>query len=54
MGLFDKIKKEKSKDLKMERKEIFEDTFSSIQTDMVQICLEYANNRADKIFIYAS
>ena len=33
--------------------EIFEDAFSAIQADMVQICLEYVDNRADKIFIYA-
>lgn len=34
----------------MER--IFEDYFSEIQADMVDICLEYVEGRADEIYIY--
>lgn len=33
---------------------VFEDKFSAIQTDMVQICLEYVEKMADKIYIYGS
>ncbi len=33
---------------------VFEDYFSEFQADMVSICLEYVENRADKIFIYCS
>lgn len=33
---------------------IFEDYFSEIQTDMVSICLEYVEERAEKIYIYCS
>lgn len=33
---------------------VFEDKFSEIQTDMIKICLEYANYSADIIYIYAS
>jgi len=33
---------------------VFEDYFSELQADMVSICLEYVNNKADKIYIYAS
>ncbi|KAF6586064.1 DUF600 domain-containing protein [Paenibacillus sp. EKM211P] len=33
---------------------IFEDFFSELQADMVSICLEYVNDRADKIYIYCS
>ncbi|GFN34182.1 DUF600 domain-containing protein [Paenibacillus xylaniclasticus] len=33
---------------------VFEDYFSELQADMVSICLEYVNNKADKIFVYAS
>ena len=35
-------------------KEGFEQIFSDIQTDMVSICLEYVEKKADKIYIYAS
>ena len=35
-------------------KEGFEQVFSDIQTDMVSICLEYVEKKADQIFIYAS
>ena len=31
---------------------IFEDYFSEIQADMVSICLEYVQGKADKIYIY--
>ena len=54
MGLFDKIKTKKPDAGEGKTTEIFEDAFSAIQADMVQICLEYVDNRADKIFIYAS
>ena len=50
MGLFDKIKKKKPDAGEGKTTEIFEDAFSAIQVDMVQICLEYVDNRADKIF----
>ncbi|MBW7477416.1 DUF600 domain-containing protein [Paenibacillus oenotherae] len=33
---------------------IFEDYFSELQADMVSICMDYVNNKADMIFIYAS
>lgn len=33
---------------------VFEDYFSEIQTDMVSICLEYVEERAEKIYIYCS
>ena len=33
-------------------KKVFEDYFSELQADMVSICLEYASDRADKIYIY--
>jgi hypothetical protein len=33
---------------------VFEDYFSELQADMVSICLEYASDRADKIYIYCS
>lgn len=32
----------------------FEKVFSDIQTDMVSVCLEYVQKKADKIYIYAS
>ncbi|ANC78757.1 hypothetical protein ABE65_018910 [Fictibacillus phosphorivorans] len=32
----------------------FEDKFSALQADMVSICLEYVEDRADQIYIYAS
>ncbi|WP_297430667.1 hypothetical protein [Clostridium sp.] len=32
----------------------FEEYFSEIQADMISICLEYVNNRAEKIYLYAS
>ena len=32
----------------------FESVFSEIQSDMVSICMEYVEDKADKIFIYAS
>lgn len=33
---------------------VFEDTFSELQADMIAICLEYVDNRAEKIFIHCS
>ena len=33
---------------------MFEDEFSTVQTDMIQICLEYVGEKADKIYIYGS
>ena len=33
---------------------VFEDYFSELQADMVSICLEYVDNKAEQIFIYCS
>ncbi len=33
---------------------VFEDYFTELQTDMISICLEYAEERAEKIYIYCS
>jgi hypothetical protein len=33
---------------------VFEDYFSELQTDMVEICLEYVDNFVDDIYIYCS
>lgn len=33
---------------------VFEDYFSELQADMVSICLEYVNDRTEKIYIYCS
>jgi hypothetical protein len=35
-------------------KKIFEDEFTKLQADMVSICLENVENRAEKIYIYCS
>ena len=32
----------------------FEDKFSELQADMISICLEFVENRADKVYVYAS
>lgn len=32
----------------------FEDHLSKLQTDMVDVCLEYADNKAERLFVYAS
>lgn len=32
----------------------FEDRFSELQADMISICMEYVENRADKVYVYAS
>lgn len=32
----------------------FEDMFSELQADMISICMEYVEDRADKVFVYAS
>lgn len=34
--------------------ECFENEFSNIQMDMIAICMEYIENKGDKIYIYAS
>lgn len=36
------------------KKTMFEDEFSALQADMVDICNEYSKGVADKIFIYAA
>ncbi|WP_113928088.1 DUF600 domain-containing protein [Bacillus sp. P14.5] len=33
---------------------VFEDYFSELQTDMVAICLEYVESRAEDVYIYCS
>ena len=33
---------------------IFEDYFSKYQADMISICLEYAHEQADMIYVYCS
>ena len=33
---------------------VFEDAFADLQADMVSICLEYVEERADKVFVYCS
>ena len=32
----------------------FEDRFSELQADMISICLEFVEDRADKVYVYAS
>nr|WP_242168311.1 hypothetical protein [Priestia koreensis] len=32
----------------------FEDQFSELQGDMISICLEYVEDRADKVYVYDS
>lgn len=32
----------------------FEEQFSELQADMISICMEYVEDRADKVYIYAS
>ena len=36
------------------KKKVFEDYFSEIQSDMIAICLEYVENKGEKIYIYCS
>ena len=36
------------------KKKVFEDYFSETQSDMIAICLEYVENRGEKIYIYCS
>ena len=36
------------------KEKMFEDYFTEIQSDMVSICLEYVENKADEIYIYTS
>lgn len=38
----------------MIKRKKFEDYFSKLQADMVSICLEYVEKRAEKIYIYCS
>lgn len=33
---------------------VFEDYFSELQADMISICLEYAEEKVDRIYIYCS
>lgn len=35
-------------------KKVFEDYLAELQADMVAVCLEYVNNRADDIYMYCS
>lgn len=35
-------------------KKVFEDFFLELQGEIVAICAEYADNRADDIYIYCS
>lgn len=44
---------ENMKGVKSSMKE-FEDRFSELQTDMISICMEYVEDRADKVYVYAS
>lgn len=32
----------------------FEDKFSELQADMISICMEYVDDRSDKVYVYAS
>lgn len=32
----------------------FEDLFNELQADMISICMEYVEDRADKVYVYAS
>lgn len=32
----------------------FEEQFSALQADMISICMEYVENRAEKVYVYAS
>lgn len=32
----------------------FEELFSELQSDMISICMEYVEDRADKVYVYAS
>ncbi len=40
--------------MKLFKKKVFEDYFSELQADMVDICLENVENRAREIYIYCS
>lgn len=61
MGLFDIFRKNKSEKpqpqenkCSTEEKKVFEDEFTDIQTDMISICLENVEGRADMIYVYGS
>lgn len=47
-----KLDKEKKRGNEMGK--VFEDYFSELQTDMVEICMEYVEDRSEKIYIYCS
>ena len=32
----------------------FEDRFSELQADMISICMEYVEDRADKVYVYGT
>ena len=32
----------------------FEDKFSELQADMISICMEYVEDKADKVYVYGS
>lgn len=62
MGLFDIFKKNKGDKLqsqdnaggKEENNKVFEDEFTDVQTDMLAICLENVEDRADMVYVYGS
>lgn len=41
-------------DSKKGSEKVFEDYFSQLQADMTQICLDYTEGKAEKLFIYCS
>lgn len=59
MGLFDFLKKENKKTETVENTPSieqggFERAFTEVQKDMISICLEYVEDKADKVYIYSS
>ncbi len=59
MGLFDFLKKDNKKDENANNTPSieqggFEIAFTEIQKDMISICLEYVEDKADKVYIYGS
>ena len=60
MGLFDAFKKKNNAASNADTAEpaasgkVFEDYFTEIQADMIDICLEYIEDYADMIYIYCS
>ena len=58
MGLFGFLKKAGKKDEAIEKSPSieqggFEKAFTEVQKDMVSTCLEYVDDKADKVYIYA-